>query len=147
MKSMWNSTDAREILERVARLRPDAPARWGRFTAPQMLCHLTDGARMAMGELAVAPRHLPIRYFPLKQLVLYVLPFPKGAPTAPELIARTATNWAGEVDELTRAYERFIGQQDRHDWPDHPAFGTMSGKAWATLMYRHTNHHLTQFGV
>jgi hypothetical protein len=147
MKSMWNEPDARAIRQRVATLRSDAQARWGKFNAPQMVCHLTDAARMAMGELHVPSRRLPIRYFPLKQLILYVLPFPKGAPTAPELIGRVATTWGSEVGELEQAIERLLTQRQRQEWPDHPAFGPLSRDAWGVLVYRHTDHHLRQFGV
>ncbi len=147
MKSMWNEPDARAIRQRVATLRSDAQARWGKFNAPQMVCHLTDAARMAMGELHVPSRRLPIRYFPLKHLILYVLPFPKGAPTAPELICRVATTWGGEVGKLEQALERLLTQRQRQEWPDHPAFGPLSRDAWGVLVYRHSDHHLRQFGV
>ena len=50
-----------------------------------MLAHLNDSYRMCLGELKVKSKHLPLRYTPIKQLVIYVAPFPKGAPTAPEL--------------------------------------------------------------
>ena len=53
-----------------------------------MLAHLNDSYRMCTGELKVKSKNLPLRYTPIKQLVIYVAPFPKGAPTAPELIAR-----------------------------------------------------------
>ena len=53
-----------------------------------MLAHLNDSYRMATGELAVKGKWLPFRYAPLRQLVVYAMPIPKGAPTAPELIAR-----------------------------------------------------------
>jgi hypothetical protein len=147
MRSIWNDADARDLRKRIAKLLPDALALWGKFNAPQMVCHLTDGTKMAMGELAVAGRKLPIRYFPLKQLILYVLPFPKGAPTGPELIARRATEWSTEVAELERALDRLLVQRDREAWPDHPAFGPLSRKGWGSLVYRHTDHHLPQFGV
>lgn len=147
MKSMWNEADAREIQWRIAALGPRAPALWGKFTAPQMVCHITDSLKMAMGELTVPSRRLPIRFFPLKQLILYVLPFPKGAPTAPELIGRVATEWGSEVRELEQAMDRFLAQRDRRDWPDHPAFGPLSRDGWGSLVYRHTDHHLRQFGV
>jgi hypothetical protein len=29
----------------------------------------------------------------------------------------------------------------------HPVFGTLSGKAWGALGWRHLDHHLRQFGV
>jgi len=44
---------------------------------------------MAMGELPVAARPVPafFRQAPFKQFAVYVMPFPKGLPTAPELLA------------------------------------------------------------
>ena len=38
---------------------------------------------MALGDLACRERRLPLRFTPIKQLVIYLLPFPKGVPTAP----------------------------------------------------------------
>jgi hypothetical protein len=34
--------DYDELFDRVTRLRSDTPPRWGRMTAQQMVCHLTD---------------------------------------------------------------------------------------------------------
>ena len=72
-----------------------------------MLAHLNDAMRMATGELPVAPKNLPLRYFPLKQLVVYVLPFPKSAPTAPELLARcTGAQFEQEKAEFRKIVDR-----------------------------------------
>jgi hypothetical protein len=147
MKSVWNAADRQEIQRRLAALRPDAPARWGKMDAARMVVHLTEALKMALGELPVAPRNLPIRYFPLKQLILYVLPFPKGAPTAPELVGRVPASWPAEVAQLQTLIERFASQPEGRAWPDHPAFGPLSRRAWGALVYKHTNHHLRQFGV
>ena len=67
--------------DRADCLTVDSRAKWGKLTAPGMLAHLNDSFRMVTGELAVKPKNLPIRYPPLRQLVVYVLPFPKSAPT------------------------------------------------------------------
>ena len=75
-------------MERLHQLTPDQQPRWGRMDAGRMLAHLTDACRMATGDLAVAPRKGPLRYWPLRDLVIYYLPWPKGAPTAPELVRR-----------------------------------------------------------
>ena len=107
MKSVWNESDYRELCSRIDRLQSDARARWGKFTAPQMVCHLADALRMAHGTFPVKPRNLPLRYPGIKQLVIYQLPFPKGAPTAPELLVRQATEWHGEVDDLKREFAAF----------------------------------------
>jgi hypothetical protein len=34
-----------------------------------------------------------------------------------------------------------------HKCLDHPFFGKMSAKEWATIAHKHMDHHLRQFGV
>jgi hypothetical protein len=144
---MWNERDCQEIRQRLSRLKADARGQWGKMDAPRMVVHLTDSLKMTLGELPVASKKLPLRYPPLKQLVLYVLPFPKSAPTAPELIGRVPGEWAVEMAELEAAIERFMTQPPGREWPEHPAFGPLTRDAWGTLVYRHTDHHLRQFGA
>jgi hypothetical protein len=129
MKSIWQEETRRELNERVGGLAWDRRAEWGRFTAPKMVCHVADSLRMAMGDLKVAPKKSPIRYPPLKQLIVYVAPFPKGVPTAPELLAREPMEWTNEVADVQTA------------------FGKLSKRAWGVLIYRHMDHHLRQFGA
>lgn len=113
-----------------------------------MMAHVNDGVRMAIGELPCAPKRSPIRYFPLKQLILYVLPFPRSAPTAPELLARCgAADLQAEQEQFVRLAERAAARPQSADWPDHPAFGAMTRDAWGALIVKHTEHHLTQFSV
>lgn len=147
MKTIWNEQDRRDLCRRVALVKPGAAPHWGRMSAPQMVAHLTDSLRVAFGELTPVPRKLPIRYPPLKQLIIYALPFPKNAPTAPEVISRRPADLPPEVLALTTLVERFAREPQDRAWPDHPAFGPMSARAWGVLMYRHTDHHLRQFGV
>jgi hypothetical protein len=111
------------------------------------LDHLSDAKRMALRELSVAPRWLPLRYPPLKQLIIYLAPFPKGAPTAPELLARQPEAWHVERRHLSALIQRFGTAPPEFVWPAHPAFGTLSRRAWGVLAYRHIDYHLRQFGV
>ena len=147
MKTIWNGDRHRELQERIARLSPTAPAQWGKMNARQMVIHLSDALKMSGGEMAVAPKRLPIRYPPLKQLIIYWLPFPKSAPTAPELLSRRATEWHGEMQELKQELERFTQRGPSGPFVPHPAFGKLTPRAWGVLVYRHTDHHLKQFGV
>ena len=113
-----------------------------------MLAHLNDATRMAIGELPVASKNMPLRFFPLKQLILYVLPFPKGAPTAPELLARCdAADFEQERAAFHQLTVRAAAKPPTDEWPAHPAFGPLSHKAWGKLAFKHTDHHLRQFGV
>ncbi|MCU1381969.1 MAG: hypothetical protein JWL71_666 [Acidobacteria bacterium] len=145
MKSIWQEDARRELSDRIGALRWDRRAAWGRFTAPQMICHLAESLKMAMGELMIRPKRSPIRYAPLKQLIIYVAPFPKGAPTAPELLAREPGDFAADVADVQRLLARAASARTTERWPEHPAFGTLSTRAWGVLIYRHMDHHLRQF--
>ena len=147
MKSIWQEANRRELADRVSRLVPSASPRWGKMSAPRMLAHLVDAARMALGTLEVPSKRLPIHHPPLKQLIIYWLPFPKNAPTAPQLVARVATDWAAEASQLNALVDQLAARSPEPGWPDHPAFGRMTHRAWGVLVYRHTDHHLRQFGV
>ena len=100
------------------------------------------------GELRVTtkgPRAL--RLPPIRHAVIHWLPFPKGAPTAPELLARRATDCRAECAELKHLLERVGAMEGAREWPEHPAFGRMNSRDWGTLVHRHVDHHLRQFGA
>lgn len=148
MRSLFHAATRSNTRARIERLTPTHRPAWGHFSAPQMLAHLTDGLRMALGELPCREKRVPlVRHFPVKQLVLHWLPFPKGAPTAPELLARTPEEWTSELSTCLTLLDRFAGTQLPTQWPSHPLFGPLSKSEWGVLAYRHLDHHLRQFGV
>ena len=146
--SMWDPALRASFAERVKKLNRDSTAGWGKFNASGMLAHLNDSYRLFTGELKCKSKNLPLRFTPIKQLVIYVAPFPKGAPTAPELLARCD---GAVLDEEKKAYEAMIAKlaavKPGDPFPEHPAFGVLTHKAYGVLMARHTDHHLRQFGV
>lgn len=144
--TLYDASVREAVLQRIDRLRPDATPRWGRMTAPQMIAHLTEAFRMPSGDLHIRRRFVPLRPL-VRWLLLYVLPFPKGAPTARELLARIPDSW-----EADRTRFRALVAGVREPAPgspvgDHPIFGAMSVRDWGVLLYKHTDHHLRQFGV
>lgn len=146
--SMWDPSVRAAFTNRLQQLGADSKGAWGRMTANGMLAHLNDSYRMCTGELVVKPKNLPLRFTPIKQLIIYVLPFPKGVPTAPELIARcSGAVLADEQQAFARMCERLGAVKPGETLPDHPAFGTLSYKTYGTLMARHTEHHFRQFGL
>lgn len=147
MTSLWDPEVQAELARRVARLTPDARPRWGRMTCPQMVVHVTDALALYLGELQTATKHTPLCYPPLKQMVIYLLPMPRNVPTARELKTRVAGEWTNELAALRAALTRFCRAAERTDWPAHPLFGRMSCRAYGVLAYKHTDHHLRQFGV
>jgi hypothetical protein len=135
------------LVQRLHTLTPERPPRWGRMTAPQMVSHLFQACRMACGEVPVVPKASPLRYFPLNWLVVHWLPWPRSAPTVPELLSRVPEHWDRDVDDLVTRIRKFSERNPEGDWPSHPAFGPLSGKSWGVLAYRHIDHHFEQFGI
>lgn len=147
MQTLWHKNALSDLSKRVERLQTDMNPKWGKFTCLQMLAHLNDGARMALGDLPVAAKSGPLRIWPLNYLVIYWLPWPKGAPTAPELLARKPEPIDQEKSVLVKLMQDFTKKDRASSWPDHPVFGKLSADDWGVLIYRHIDHHLTQFGV
>src|SRR5262245_35316510 len=120
--SMWDPAVRASFTERAKKLTPDAKAGWGKFNVSGMMAHLNDSYRMALGELTVPSKNLPLRYTPIKQLVIYVLPFPKGAPTAPELLKRCdRASLADEQQAMVTMFGKLAGVKPGDPLQEHPA--------------------------
>ena len=148
MGSILNEGDRSEIISRVRSLSLSSTGRWGTMDVTGMLQHLRLSARMTLGELPVPTANKRVfQMFPLKHLILYVLPFPKGAPTAQELKPVVAASLEEERAELLELLER-IGTGPREGaGPAHPLFGPLSWREWGVATHKHTDHHLRQFGA
>lgn len=148
MPTLADSSTRASVVTRIAQLSPSAMPAWGRMSAPQMLAHCADALRMAYGDLPCAAKNVPLaRLGIVKWLILNVIPFPKSAPTARELIARPPSEWGAEREAIVGLIERFAQEAPRATWPPHPLFGPMTGPQWGLLAWKHLDHHLRQFGV
>ena len=146
MPNIWDPGAADALVGRVRRLSPDRRPLWGRMSCVQMIVHAADACGLYLGEITAAFRPSVLRYPPLKQLVVYALPFPRHVSTSPELLIRQPGEWSQEVDVLCAAIRRFEAAHGRTDWPRHPVFGRLTPRAVGVLAWRHTDHHLRQFG-
>jgi hypothetical protein len=145
---IWSPALRATFIDRAKKLKMETMPAWGKFSASAMLAHLNDSYRMATGELIVKPKRGPLKYTPIKQLIIYVLPFPRGAPTAPELIARSSS--AVLEDErlaFARLFDQLGGLTAGSVLQPHPAFGALTYDEYGALMAKHTEHHFRQFGI
>jgi hypothetical protein len=146
--SILKEADRASMQQRVTSVTSASVPRWGRLDAAGMLNHLRQSALMALGELPVASRgKRAFQVFPIKHLILYVVPFPQGAPTAPELLVRDSAPLDAIRAELLSLVAR-IGTGPREgDGAVHPLFGPLTYREWGVLVYKHMDHHLRQFGA
>jgi hypothetical protein len=52
MPSLFDPPVRGPILERISRLTPDRKPGWGRFTAPEMVCHISCDMRSVVRQQA-----------------------------------------------------------------------------------------------
>jgi hypothetical protein len=152
MKTLARPRDKDEILHRLGVLRPESARRWGRMSAPQMVCHLTDAFLMATGHRHVSHATSLLNRTIVKWTALYVpVSWPAGIHTRPEIDQEGGgtrpADFAADVAELRAVVERITAETKSFDWPPHPIFGRMSNAEWLRWGYLHMDHHLRQFGA
>ena len=152
MKTLARPLDKAEILRRLRDVRPESVRRWGRMSAHQMVCHVSDSLRMGTGHKAVSHATSPLHRTLVKWVVLYLpLPWPAGILTRPEIDQELGgtrpCDFAADVAQLEALLELVTAPARSFDWQLHPIFGSMSDAAWLRWGYLHLDHHLRQFGA
>ncbi len=140
-----------EILRRIEALTPRSERRWGRMTPHQMVCHLSDACRAALGERRVPVIGTLWERTVIRWLAIHTnVKWPQGVRTVPEadqeIGGTRPTEFARDVDELRGLIQRFSGPKAQLSGY-HPLFGALSAAEWGRFSYRHADHHLRQFGA
>lgn len=149
MPSLFDPGVRESLAARLSRLTADTRPRWGKFTAAKMVAHLNGWSRMATGEMPTAPAGPAVmRLAPMRWFIIHLMPWPRGAPTAPELLAGgDAAEFEAEMARYRPELDKVFARVGRGPWPAHPGFGVMTEREWGHLGWRHTDHHLRQFGL
>lgn len=149
MKNLLNYADRETLLARLQNLVPENQRKWGNLTIHEILPHLTDPLRAAMGEKKCTPQKSPLYNSLLGKAMRNFVPWPKAAPTDPEFLPGTGmtapTDFEHDKQTLLLTIHRFANV-DR-PLADHSVFGQMDHRAWGRLMWRHLDHHLRQFSA
>ena len=110
-----------------------------------MVCHLADSLRVALGDVPAKRGDTLFRRTVFKWLVVFspIPPPPGKIQTAPEMLATGPTSWEEDVATV----ERLIGRVATTPTSAiHPFFGPLTHEGWGRLAWKHTDHHLRQFG-
>ena len=152
MKTLARPRDKAEILRRLGTVSPQSTRRWGRMSAHQMVCHLSDSLRMGTGSKPVSEASSLLQRTVVKWVALYLpLRWPAGILTRPEIDQEQGgtrpAEFAADLEELAGLMDLVSAPTRSFEWPLHPIFGRMSDAAWLRWGYVHTDHHLRQFGA
>ena len=153
MRTIADDQTLSSLVERIRRLRPDTPRRWGTLTAGEMLCHLGDAHESVLGTRIPPGPPLSRASHPfLKLLVLYApVPWPKGAKTRPGVDPRIAGTRPGDFERdrgrVIASLKSLAVAAPTTLTAGHFMFGPMSARDWHRWAYRHVTYHLRQFDL
>src|SRR5262245_49440329 len=116
MKTLMNSHDKHEISQRLVKVSPTSRPRWGKMSAHQMICHLSDSFRASLGEKPVNPATSLFKRTLFKWAALWVpLPWPHGIRTRPEMDQQLGGTppaaFASDLDQLFVLFDRFCSSK------------------------------------
>src|SRR6187397_1920390 len=105
-----------EIEQRVRSLRSCSRGRWGKMAVDQMLWHVNQSLDMALGDFTPGAARGPLPGVVLKFLVLK-LPWMKGAPTHPAIVAKAAYDFAEQQARCLELIEAIASKPIDGAWP------------------------------
>ncbi len=149
MSTVFDATVLARLESRIAALRADSARRWGTLTAAAMLCHLADGFERVLRR----PDETREPSRPLRKWVALRsdLPWPRDAPTRQPIdLQRDAAricDFGANRERALRGLRAVAAARAESFPPAHSHFGAMSAADWHRWAYRHSDHHLRQFGV
>src|SRR2546428_2216094 len=146
MPSLFDAQRRDELLERIGRLAREGKPLWGRFTAPEMVCHVSCGLRQGLGELEAGPPTGPLAHAPLNWLLIHVVPWPKGkGKSPPEFLATRPTTWQADVSRLRALIGRFADRGPAGGGAARPGLCRPFRRSMGGLQYKQTHHNPPPF--
>jgi hypothetical protein len=120
------------------------------MSAHQMICHLGDSFRAALGEKQVSPSCTLFKRTIYKWAALWVpLQWPHGIKTRPEMDQQQdgtrPVEFASDVEKLRTLFDQFC--RSKGEFAPHAMLGQLSRAERMRHAYLHVDHHLRQFGA
>jgi len=149
MKSLFDQPAYNEVLTRLNSLTPASQRQWGKMDVAQMLAHCKEAFKVPLSDKKMPRMFMGLMMSWMFKSKLYNdAPWKKNLPTAPNFLIKDQRDFDTEKKELTGLINQFhtAGYGNVGKFP-HPFFGTFTQEQWGKSMYKHLDHHLTQFGV
>jgi oxepin-CoA hydrolase / 3-oxo-5,6-dehydrosuberyl-CoA semialdehyde dehydrogenase len=142
----------RHLWEAIAALRVDAPPRWGRMTARDMVEHLSWVFEVSTGQASVECAVPEARRERWKAFLYDDTPMPREFRN-PALAGGLPPLRHPGLDDaritLRKEVDRFLDHC--RDTPQathvHPTFGPLGMEEWGRSHFKHAYHHLLQFDL
>ncbi len=134
------------LIERIRKLSGNSVPLWGKMTVYQMLEHCVLADRSYLGK-SRHQRSLIGRFLgkaALKQLLKDEKPMPRNARTGNAFLVKESN---GDVEAVKQQWISLLEEYGNfHGDITHWFFGKMTNEQVGQFAYKHTDHHLRQFG-
>ena len=147
MKSLFNTAERNEIIQRISQINENSEALWGKMTAAQMIVHCQAPIKIGVGELKLSSNLIFMILGPIiKKKLMKEEPFEKHLPTHKSFIVKYDPELEAEKQKLIDLVNKLNDKKELLA-SKHPIFGKMNAAQWDMLNWKHLDHHLRQFGV
>lgn len=150
MKTVFDSETRNELIKRIGLISENSVPLWGKMNICQMLKHCNTWDEYMLGlKKPVYKQGFIGKLFgkmALKKMTSDDRPLDKNTPTSKEFIIKdTGCDLAAEKSK----WIAMIQQYQNYSNPDfiHIFFGKMTEEQIGILAYKHSDHHLRQFGA
>ncbi|MEO6454759.1 MAG: DUF1569 domain-containing protein [Ginsengibacter sp.] len=138
------------IIQRINNLTSATQPKWGKMSVAQMLAHCNVTYEMIYEN--IHPKPGGFMKFILKTLVkskvVTETPYTQNNRTAPQFIIKETKDFETEKQRLINYIIKTQELGEKHfDNKESHSFGRLNIPEWNNMLYKHLNHHLTQFGV
>lgn len=150
MRTIFDKNIREELIDRINKISEDNKAEWGKMNLPQMLKHNTYWNKWILGK----ENHEYKQSFlgkifgkiALKKMIRDEKPFDKNIPTSDQFKVKEST---GNIESEKSDWISMIKEYESYNNPSfiHDFFGKMTEEQIGVLVYKHTDHHLRQFGI
>ncbi len=148
MKTIFDKIIRDELIARIKLISPNNTAQWGKMNVYQMLKHCIQWEQMALGKKKYKQSFLGRLFgkMALKDFIKDQTPFKRNVPTMPQFKIKETS---GDIELERKNWINLIEEYAQFSNTDfvHPFFGKMTKDQLGYLAYKHTDHHLRQFGA
>ncbi|WP_394993733.1 DUF1569 domain-containing protein [Emticicia sp.] len=150
LPNIFTNTVSDAVIQRINQLSPSTQPIWGKMSVDQMLAHCNVTYEMIYDDIHQKPNVFMkfILKMLVKNMVVNEAPYKKNNQTAPQFIIKEAKNFEIEkkrlIDYITKTQQ--LGES-HFDSKESHSFGALNKIEWNNMLFKHLNHHLTQFGV
>ena len=150
LPNIFTREETDKIIERINKLSAASQPNWGTMSVAQMLAHSNVTYEMIYDNIHKKPNAFLkfILKFMIKNKVVGETLYERNSRTAPQFIIKETKDFNVEkqrlVDYLNKTQqlgEAYFDNKESH------SFGPLNKTEWNNMLYKHLNHHLTQFGV